>query len=406
MCGCPFRRRAARCSLIGVALLVVVLLPLSAWPHTVGELLSDPSIFDRQEVRVTGQVTTLIIEEGDEPYTKFKLQDGSGIIPVFMRGVQHINRAEIYQIDGVFLVKPSGDGSTQISGIVTKTIQPVENYSERVVVAASDLEAESDAPSTTVGELLDYPSFFDRQEVSATGRVTRLSIEEGEKAYTKFKLRDESGSIPVFMHGAKRLTEGATYHVDGVYVVKPTRDGSGQVSGIVAKAIESIGPADAVASVEETPPLVAESSESDAEAPDSVEQVVYDAPVYAVGELLSDPPRFDRQLVSVTGQVTTLITRYGEKTYRKFKLQDESGSMPVFIQGTPSFKQGQICRVTGVFLVKKTHDGTSLISGIKADAVAKVDDAPYRKWTSVVSQRRSRGRRTDSRVPGGFDIPE
>jgi len=414
VCGCPFRRRAARpfrrsiarCSLIGVALLVVVLLPLSAWPHTVGELLSDPSIFDRQEVRVTGQVTTLIIEEGDGPYTKFKLQDGSGSIPVFMRGVQHINRAEIYQIDGVFLVKPSGDDSTQISGIVAKTIQPVENYSERVVAAASDLEAESDAPRTTVGELLDYPSFFDRQEVSATGRVTRLSIEEGEKAYTKFKLQDESGSIPVFMHGAKRLTEGATYHVDGVYVVKPTRDGSGQVSGIVAKAIESIGSADSVASVEETPTLVAESSESDAETPDSVEQVVYDAPVYTVGELLSDPPRFDRQLVSVTGQVTTLITRYGEKTYRKFKLQDESGSMPVFIQGTPSFKQGQICRVTGVFLVKKTHDGAALISGIKADAVAKVDDAPYRKWTSVVFQRRSRGRRTDSGVPGGFDIPE
>ena len=396
----PFRRSVACCTPIGIALLVVVLLPLPAWPQTVGELLSDPSLFDRHEVRITGQVTTLIIEEGDEPYTKFKLQDETGTIPVFMRGAQQINRAETYQIDGVFLVKPSGDGSTQISGIVAKTIQPVEGDSARVVVAASELEAEYDAPSTPVGELLDYPSFFDRQEVSAIGQVSRLTIEQGENAYTKFKLQDESGSIPVFMHGAKQLTEGATYHVDGVYVVKPTRDGSGQVSGIVAKVIESGD------SVEETPTLVVESPESDAEAPDSVEQVVYDAPVYTVHELLSDPPGFDRQLVSVTGQVTTLTTRYGEKTYRKFKLQDESGSIPVFIQGAPSFKQGQICRVTGVFLVKKTQDGTSLISGIKADAVAKIDDAPYREWTSVVFQRRSRRTRTRGGVPGGFDIPE
>jgi len=376
----------------------------------VGELLSDPSTFDRQEVRITGQVTTLIIEEGDKPYTKFRLQDASGTIPIFMRGAQHINQNETYQIDGVFLVKPSGDGSTQISGIVAKTIKPVEGYSERVSVGASDLESEAysgtfsiDEPSTTVGELLDYPSFFDRREVSATGRVLRLTIEEGERPYTKFKLQDESGTIPVFMHGAKPLTEGATYSVDGVYVVKPRRDRSGQVSGIVAKAIE---PIESGEPAESTPTLVAKSSESDAETPDSVEPVVYDTPVYAVGKLLSDPPGFDRQLVSVTGQVTTLTTRYGEKTYRKFKLKDESGSIPVFIRGTPSFKQGEICRVTGVFLVKKTQDGMSLISGIKADVVAKIDDAPYRKWKSVVFRSRSRGKRTDGRVPRGFEIPE
>ena len=327
-----------------------------------------------------------------------------------MRGVQHINQNEAYQIGGVFLVKPSGDGSTGISGIVAKTIKLVEGYSERVSVGASDLESDAfsgtfsiDEPSTTVGELLDYPSFFDRQEVSATGRVSRLTIEEGDKPYTKFKLQDESGTIPVFMHGAKPLMEGATYYVDGVYVVKPRRDRSGQVSGIVAKAIE---PIESGESAESTRTVVAKFSESDVKTPVSVEPVVYDTRVYAVGELLSDPPGFDRQLVSVTGQVTTLTTRYGEKTYRKFKLQDESGSIPVFIQGTPSFKQGQICRVTGVFLVKKTQDGASLISGIKADVVAKIDDAPYRKWKSVVFRSRSRGKRTDGRVPRGFEIPE
>ena len=223
-----------------------VLLSFSfAIAQTVGELLSDPSTFDRQEVRITGQVRMLIIEEGGKPYTKFRLQDESGTLPIFMRGAQHINQNETYQIDGVFLVKPSGDGSTQISGIVAKTIKPAEDYSERVSAGTPDLESEAvsgpssiDEPSTTVGELLDYPSFFDRQEVSATGRVSRLAIEEGERPYTKFKLQDESGTIPVFMHGAKPLTEGATYHVDGVYVVKPRRDGSGQVSGIVAKAVE------------------------------------------------------------------------------------------------------------------------------------------------------------------------
>ena len=121
-----------------------VLLPSSfTFARTVGELLSDPSTFDRQEVRITGQVTTLIIEEGDKPYTKFRLQDASGTIPIFVRGAQHINQNETYQIDGVFLVKPSGDGSTQISGIVAKTIKPVEGYSERVSAGASDLESEA-----------------------------------------------------------------------------------------------------------------------------------------------------------------------------------------------------------------------------------------------------------------------
>ena len=123
--------------------LCVLLASSFAFAQTVGELLSDPSIFDRQEVRITGKVTTLIIEEGDKPYTKFKLQDASGTIPIFMRGAQHINQNEAYQIDGVFLVKPSGDGSTGISGIVAKTIKPVEGYSERVSVGASDLESDA-----------------------------------------------------------------------------------------------------------------------------------------------------------------------------------------------------------------------------------------------------------------------
>ena len=128
--GCLFRRRA-----MGLAALLVLLLPVPTWSQSVDELLSDPAAFDRQKVKVTGQVTTLIVEEGEKPYTKFKLGDADGTIPVFMRGVQALTEGETYEVDGVFLVKPDGDGSTQVSGIVGQTVLPLE---EEPLVGAAD----------------------------------------------------------------------------------------------------------------------------------------------------------------------------------------------------------------------------------------------------------------------------
>ena len=377
----------------------------------VGDLLDDPTAYDRQEVRVSGDVTRVIIEEGDKPYTKFKIQDESGEIPVFMRGAQPLTEGDAYEVDGVFLVKPASDESSQVSGIVAKTIAPLEDISDdiptetQLVADAEDAEdgveeptfedlAASQDSGLLVGDLLDDPTAFDREDVALAGEVTTLVIEEGDKPYTKFKLQDASGEIPVFMRGVQPLIEGESYEVDGVFLVKPSREGAEEVSGIVARAIEPL---------EAAPETVLTAA---AETPEPAKTPAYTAPSYEISDLLADQNGFDRQFVSVTGQVTTLTTRYGEKTYQKFKLQDESGTIPVFIPGTSSCQQGQICKVTGVFLIKRTKDGESEISGIKADAIEKIDDAPYREWTSLVFQQRTGGSRYSTRVPRGFAIPE
>ena len=403
---------------MGLAVLLVLLLPVPTWPQSVDELLSDPTAFDRQEVTVTGQVISLIIEEGEKPYTKFKLGDTDRTIPVFMRGVQALTEGESYEVGGVFLVKPSGDGSAQISGIVGQAVLPLEEgpledgppelaqeetaetAEARASEAASDEPAASEVtavsvmPGLLVAELLDDPVVFDRQAVSVAGQITTLIIEDGDHPSTKFKLQDASGEIPIFMRGSRLLTEGESYEVEGVFLVKPTNDGAGQVGGIVARTVEPVESEAASVLAVEAPP------DKKAASP------AYRAPAYAVRDLLADRSNFDRRFVSVTGQVTTLTTRYGERTYQKFKLTDQSGTIPVFIPGTSSCEQGQICTVTGVFLIKRTQDGGSEISGIKADAVEKVGDAPYQQWRSVVFEAQSRGAGSRGRMPEGFAIPE
>ena len=245
-----------------------------------------------------------------------------------------------------------------------------------------------------MADLLEDPAAFDRLAISLAGEVSTLRVTNGDHPSTKFKLRDVSGELPVFMSGARSLTEGESYEVDGVFLVKPTNDGTGEVSGIVASTVEPVEPGPAPVSVAEAP------TDEPAEPP------AYTAPAYAVRDLLADQMQFDRRFVSVTGQVTSLTTRYGARTYQKFKLTDDSGTIPVFIPGTASCEQGQICKVTGVFLIKRTQDGESEISGIKADAIEKVEDAPYRQWRSLVFREQIGEPGSNSRLPGGFAIPE
>ena len=251
--GCLFRRSA-----MGLAVLLVLLLPVPTWSQSVDELLSNPAAFDRQKVKVTGQVTTLIVEEGEKPYTKFKLGDAERAISVFMRGVQALTEGETYEVDGVFLVKPASDGSTQISGIVGQTVLPLEEepQAEEPLEFTKDETAEEfesqeledelaeseettvdDIPGLLVADLLEDPAAFDRLEVSLAGEVTALKVTEGDNPSTKFKLHDASGEIPVFMRGVQALTEGETYEVDGVFLVKPASDGSTRISGIVGQTI-------------------------------------------------------------------------------------------------------------------------------------------------------------------------
>ena len=381
----------------------------------VADLLENPEAFDRQIVSLAGEVSTLRVTEGDNPSTKFKLHDASGDIPVFMRGVQPLTEGETYEVGGVFLVKPAGDGSTQISGLVGQTVLPLEQellpgepleFAEEETAEEFELqelvdeplEWEETAPDDPIGllvaDLLEDPAAFDRLAISLAGEVSTLRVTNGDHPSTKFKLHDASGEIPVFMSGARSLTEGESYEIDGVFLVKPTNDGTGEVSGIVARTVEPVEPEPVSVSVAEAP--VNEPEEPPANT----------APVYTVRALLADQAQFDRRFVSVTGQVTSLTTRYGARTYQKFKLTDGSGTIPIFIPGTSPCEQGQICKVTGVFLIKRTQDGESEISGIKADAIEKVEDAPYLQWRSLVFRGQSGEPGSNSRSLSGYAFPE
>ncbi len=381
----------------------------------VADLLEAPAAFDRREVSLAGEVTTLRVTEGDNPSTKFKLHDASGEIPVFMRGVQTLTEGELYEVGGVFLVKPASDGSTRISGIVGQTVLPLEKeplseepleFAEKETAEEFELQELADEPleleetalddpiGLLVADLLEDPAAFDRLAISLAGEVSTLRVTNGDHPSTKFKLHDVSGEIPVFMSGARALTEGESYEIDGVFLVKSTNDGTGEVSGIVASTVEPVEP-------EPAPVPVAEAPTDEPATPPA-----YTAPVYTVSALLADQAQFDRRFVSVTGQVTSLTTRYGARTYQKFKLTDGSGTIPIFIPGTSPCEQGQICKVTGVFLIKRTQDGESEISGIKADAVEKVEDAPYLQWRSLVFREQVGEPGSNSRFLGGYAFPE
>ena len=93
---------------------------------------------------------------------------------------------------------------------------------------------------------------------------------------------------------------------------------------------------------------------------------------HSVPELVSTPEAFNQQQVNVLCEVSDVVTRYGEKPYTTFTLSDDDTTkLPVFVWGTPTFKQGQLCRVKGTFVTEKVLGAYALKKGIEANAVEK-----------------------------------
>ncbi len=366
--------------------------PGMARAESISELLARPAEFHRKEVSVTGRVTSLVVDRGEKPSTKFKLRDGDRTIPVYMRGTHELSRGTLYRVDGVFLVKPSNDGSARISGIVGRVAAPqaVEvatgKPAETRPSDAAGLDAaawiETDLAGEyglSVSDLLEDPAAFDRTDVGLWGTVSSLVVSSGDTPSTKFKLDDGSGSLSVFMRGAHALVEGGMYEVDGVFLVKPSHSDGGRQHGLVARTVESLATAVAL---REDPPAV----EPAVVPQPSVVPPSEPVPEYELAELLADQAGFDRQVVSVTGRATSHTTRYGARTYQKFKLGDASGEIPVFVPEISPCRQGQLCKVTGVFLIKPAAAGAPRVSGIKANVVERIADAAPRTWRSAVSR--------------------
>ena len=391
----PTRETAGRPLSIVAALLLAVfglIGPDRVRAESIDELLARPAAFHRKEVSVTGRVTSIVIDRGEKPSTKFKLHDGTRTIPVYMRGAHALSRGTLYRVDGVFLVKPSNDGSARISGIVGRVAkpqavevaagEPTETRSSEAAGPATSAWMEADVAGEyglSVSDLLEDPAAFDRTDVGLWGTVSSLVVASGDTPSTKFKLDDGSGALPVFMRGAHALVEGAMYEVDGVFLVKQADAGTDRQNGLVARTVE---PLDIGSEDPPEPPT----TESVPVPQPSTAPPSKPVPEYELAELLADQARFDRQVVSVTGRATSHTTRYGARTYQKFKLGDGSREIPVFVPETSPCRQGHLCKVTGVFLIKPAGAGAPRVSGIKANVVERLADAAPRTWRGAVSR--------------------
>ena len=120
-------------------------------------------------------------------------------------------------------------------------------------------------------------------------------------------------------------------------------------------------------------------------------------------ELAKTPATFDQQPVKVIGEVSNVVTRYGEKPYTTFELLDEGEvALPVFIWGEPKFKQGEMCRVTGTFVLEKMLAGYSLTHGIEAEKVNVLSEAELPPETRIFRKKTQYG----VRGTRGFYLPQ
>jgi hypothetical protein len=122
-----------------------------------------------------------------------------------------------------------------------------------------------------------------------------------------------------------------------------------------------------------------------------------------VTELTKTPAAFDQKPVTVVGEVANVVTRYGDKTYTTFDLFDvEDKSVPIFVWGKPTFKQGEVCRVTGTFTVEKQLETHVLARGVEAEKVEKLL-ATDQGAESVIFRKK---KKTGLHGPRGFYIPQ
>jgi hypothetical protein len=124
---------------------------------------------------------------------------------------------------------------------------------------------------------------------------------------------------------------------------------------------------------------------------------------HTVAELIKAPASFDQQPVTVVGEIANVVTRYGDKPYTTFELVDaEEKSVPVFVWGKQTVKQGEVCRVTGAFAVEKKLETHLLARGIEAEKVEKLSDTGH-ETESVIFRKK---KKTGLHAPRGFYIPQ
>jgi hypothetical protein len=124
---------------------------------------------------------------------------------------------------------------------------------------------------------------------------------------------------------------------------------------------------------------------------------------HTIAELLKTPESFHQQKVTVVGEISDVVTRYGEKPYTTFTLRnEEDATLPVFVWGTPTFKQGQVCQIAGTFVTEKVLSTYALKRGVAADKVEKTAEAENQAASTIFKKKK----KTGIRGARGFYIPQ
>ena len=120
---------------------------------------------------------------------------------------------------------------------------------------------------------------------------------------------------------------------------------------------------------------------------------------HTIPELIKSPESFYQQSVTVIGEVSDVVTRYGENPYTTFMLRDEEDiTLPVFVWGTPTFKQGQVCQVAGTFVTEKVLGAYALRKGIEAAKVEKTSTEENRTVSAIFKKKKKFGHSWCTRV--------
>jgi hypothetical protein len=128
---------------------------------------------------------------------------------------------------------------------------------------------------------------------------------------------------------------------------------------------------------------------------------------HTVAEVVKSPAAFDQQSISVFGEVTNMVTRYGDAPYTAFDLRDADGvALPVFLSGKPAFAQGDLCHVTGTFVQEKNLGSYVLVRGVEAEKVEKVSEAEYKTQGPLFRKKQKVHGRSEGKYPRGLYFPQ
>ena len=128
---------------------------------------------------------------------------------------------------------------------------------------------------------------------------------------------------------------------------------------------------------------------------------------HTIAEVVKTPVAFDQQVVSVVGKVANVVTRYGDTPYTVFDLLDaDDTGLSVFAWEKPPCKQGDLCHVTGTFVLEKTVGAYVLARGVEAEKVEKVSEAEYKTAGQLFRKKRRSSAGPGGKYTRGFLFPQ